>query len=88
MVKHIVTPSPRPAMIIKGEPWWNWLFEYDFDGASYSFSVCARSEREAHERMKKIALARYVGQADGNPIPIYRAWHVPLLVWWRNFTKR
>lgn len=80
--------EPKPAEIIDGKPWWNWLYEYEFDGATYTFSVMARSQIEAHARMKKIALARYVGQGDGKPIPIYRGWHVPFVVWWRNFAKR
>lgn len=54
--------EPKPAMVIDGEPWWRFHFEYDFDGKTYAFDVLARSEREAHERMRKIALARYMGQ--------------------------
>jgi len=78
----------KPAAIISGEPWWNFLYEYDFDGSTYSFSVCARSLREAEERMKKIAFARYVGQGDGQPVKIWRGgWMAPLIVWWRNATR-
>jgi hypothetical protein len=78
--------TPAPAMIIKGEPWWHFSYEYDFEGSTYAFDVCARSEAEAHARMKKIALARYLGQLDGNPIPAWRGGLlVPLIVWWRNF---
>lgn len=75
----------KPAMVIDGEPWWPFHFEYDFDGKTYAFDVPARSEREAHDRMKKIALARYMGQGDGGPIPLSRGgFLVPLRVWWRN----
>lgn len=77
----------KPAMTINGEPWWHYHFEYDFDGATYAFDVPARSEAEAHARMKKIALARYLGQADGGPIPLSRGgWLVPIIAWWRNLT--
>ena len=83
-----ITPEPKPATIINGEPWWNWLYEYEFEGATYSFSVMARSQIEAHARMKKIALARYVGQADGNPVSLSRGgWLVPFVVWWRNWSR-
>lgn len=77
--------SPKPVTIINGEPWWNFLYEYDFEGKTYGFDVCARSSDEADRRMKKIALARYVGQADGAPIPIGRGgFLVPLICWWKN----
>ncbi len=59
--------EPTPVCVIDGEPWWNWMFEYDWDGATYTFSICARSEDEARERLKRLPLARYVGQADGEP---------------------
>lgn len=75
----------KPAEIINGEPWWEFLYEYEFEGETYSFSVRARSQIDAHHRMKKIALARYVGQMDGKPIPAYRGWLVPFVVWFRNF---
>ena len=58
----------KPAEIIDGSPWWHWLYEYDFEGGTYGFSVCARSRDEADARMKRIALARFVGQGAGNPV--------------------
>ena len=81
--------EPKPVCTIDGEPWWDFLYEYDFDGATYSFHVRARSAEDAHARMKKIALARYLGQSDGGPIPLWRGgFLVPLVVWWRNAFAR
>lgn len=78
--------EPKPAAIIKGEAWWNFIYGYDFEGSAYQFTVMARSAEEANARMKKIALARFVGQADGGPRPLMLSgWAVPLIVWWRNF---
>jgi hypothetical protein len=75
----------KPAMVINGEPWWRYSYEYDFDGGTYAFDVVAKSEIEAHARMKKIALARFVGQMSGNPIPVSRGgFLVPIICWWRN----
>lgn len=77
--------KPKPAMVINGESWWNFCFEYDFGGATFAFDITARSADEAHERLKKIALARYVGQADGNPVSLLRGgFMIPLVCWWRN----
>jgi hypothetical protein len=80
--------KPKPACVINDEPWWDFSYEYDFEGKTWGFEVRARSLAEANERMKKIALARYSGQIDGKPIP---AWHgrfwVPLVVWWRNWSR-
>jgi hypothetical protein len=79
----------KPVCTINGEPWWDFLYEYEFDGATYGFNVCARSADEAHARMKKIALARYLGQSDGGPVPLHRGGLlVPLIVWWRNWRLR
>ena len=82
------TDTPKPKFIIDGEPWWNFLYEYDFEGSTYAFDICARSAAEADARLKKIAFARYLGQGDGKPIPVSRGgFLVPIIVWWRNFKK-
>lgn len=79
----------QPKCIINGEPWWDFSYEYDFEGKTYGFEVCARSAAEADARMKKIALARYMGQVDGKPIPVWRGgFFVPVIVWWRNLFAR
>ena len=72
-------------MIIDGEPWWHFHYSYDWEGKKYAFNICARSEQEAHDRLKRLPLARYDGKGCGGPIPLYRGWWVPLLVWWRNW---
>lgn len=75
-------------MVVNGEPFWNFHFEYDFDGSTYAFCVPARSEVEAHARMKKIALSRYKGQGDGAPTPLRAGgFFVPLIVWFRNWRQ-
>ena len=42
--------------------WNSYLFEYDHDGASWSFEIPARSEQEARERVDKLANAKYLGE--------------------------
>lgn len=81
---------PKPVCVIDGVPWWNWLFEYDWDGATYTFHICARSEQEARERLNRLPLARYVGQADGMPRSVYspQAWWGMLQVLWRRVFRR
>jgi len=81
-----MTHQPKPIAVIDGEPWWNFLYEYDWEGKTYGFDICARSQEEADARLKRLPMARYKGQADGKPIPAYRGWYVPLLVWWRGNT--
>lgn len=77
---------PKPVVVIDGTPWWDYLYDYDMDGATYTFRVRATSEADASARMRKMALARYVGQADGEPITLHRGGiFAPLVVWWRNF---
>lgn len=81
--------EPKPIMIdADGVPWWNWLYSYEWEGATYSFSICARSREEADARLKRLPLARYDGQQDGSPIPfVAGGFLVPLIVWWRNLRR-
>ena len=76
----------KPASIYNGEPWWDFLYEYDWEGVTYGFAICARSQDEADARLKRLPLARFVGQADGKPIPATPAasLYVRLLTLWRN----
>ena len=78
----------KPVQIdVDGTKWWNYLYEYDWDGKVYGFDICARSPEEAHARLKRLPLARYMGQGDGGPVPIsHGGFLVPLIVWWRNLT--
>lgn len=77
--------QPKPAAIIDGTPWWDYIYKYDMDGVTYTFNVRATSEADAVARMRKIALARYVGLMDGQPVLLSRGGFLaPLIVWWRN----
>ena len=81
--------EPKPVQIdADGTKWWRFLYEYDWEGAQYSFNICARSKEEADARLKRLPLARYSGQGDGHPIPFARGgFLVPLIVWWRNLRR-
>ena len=78
--------KPAPFAIINGEPWWNYIYDYRFDGADYSFHIPARSKAEADARLSQMSLARYEGKMHGNPIPANPATGIwaRLFVWWRN----
>lgn len=77
--------TPKPAAIVNGEPWWDFVYDYDMEGTTYSFHVRARSYADADARLKKMALARCMGQCDGRPIPLLAGGFLaPLIVWWRN----
>lgn len=52
-----------------GVLWWSFLYEYDWDGATFTFEVCARSQVEADARLKRLPLARSIGRARGSSIP-------------------
>lgn len=78
--------EPRPVRVDDdGTKWWRWMFEYDWQGATYTFDIVATSREDAEDRLRRMPLARYVGQMDGEPTPAWRGWlSVPLAVWWRN----
>lgn len=80
--------EPKPACVIDGVPWWDYLFEYDHDGATVRFLVRATSESDANERLRKMSFARYMGQGDGVAVPLSRGGFLaPLIVWWRNLRR-
>lgn len=84
-----MTKEPKPVMIDDaGAKWWNWLYCYDWDGKTYSFAICARSKEEADARLKRLPLARYDGQQDGESrSQLAGGLLVPLIVWWRNLRR-
>lgn len=81
--------EPKPIMIDRdGVKWWNFLYSYEWEGATYSFSIAARSKEEADARRGRLPLARYDGQQDGAPIPFARGGFLtPLVSWWRNLRR-
>lgn len=86
--------EPKPRCIIDGEPWWGFLYEYDWEGKTYGFDIVARSEEEAHARLKRLPLARFLGKQDGGEIPVRLppwlggALMIRLTVWYRNWVQR
>jgi hypothetical protein len=44
------------------ERWNSYLFDYGYDGESWSFEISARTEREAKERVEQLANATYLGE--------------------------
>jgi hypothetical protein len=70
----------------RGRPWHAYLYEYDWDGSTWGFDIVAPSKEEADARLKRLPLARYVGQRDGEPIPANFASSVYVwaITWLRN----
>ena len=80
----------KPAMIVDGEPWWLFCFSYTFEGGEYALHIPARSVDEAHERLRKMALARFDGQLHGGSIKVTQVsgMSVPTSVMWKKFLTR
>lgn len=80
----------KPACVIDGVPWYDFLFEYDWEGKTYGFDICARSEEEARDRLKRLPLARLLGPGERSQVPAnaLTRWALPywltLVCWWRN----
>jgi len=61
------------------------LFSYRMDGSEWSFDLPARDFDDAQRRIAAIAMTGKVdGQLVGKPIPAWRGWWVPALVWLKN----
>jgi hypothetical protein len=82
--------DPKPVMIDQdGTKWWNWLYEYDWDGETYVFSICAPTLEDANARLKRLPLARVLGQQHGCGIPFaYGGFLVPAIAAVRNVMAR
>jgi hypothetical protein len=80
----------KPVCVIEGVPWYDFGFEYHWEGQRYAFDICARSEEEAKARLKRLPLARFLGPMERVKVPV-NALTRPLLpywltavCWWRN----
>jgi hypothetical protein len=84
----------KPACVIDGVLWYDFLFEYDWEGKTYGFNICARSEDEAMGRLKRLPLARLLGPSERMSVPdnALTRWLMPhwltFVCWWRNQRKR
>jgi len=77
-----MTREIKPAYVdAAGREWWHFLYEYDWDGSTWCFAICALSKEEADARLKRLPLARYVGQRDGNPIRANAATSIYVRAW-------
>jgi hypothetical protein len=84
----------KPACVVDGVPWYDFLFEYDWDGRTYGFEICARSEAEAKDRLKRLPLARFLGPGERVAVPdnAPTRWLMPYwlaaVCTWRNVRSR
>lgn len=60
-----------------------YLFEYYHEGSWWAFTIPARSEDEALERVNKLPHATFLGSV-AEEIPARFGWVARLLCWWRN----
>ena len=63
----------------------NFIFEYYHDGAWWSFTIPARSEQDAVDRVKKLPLAKYLGTVEMEiPVNAGAGLLARIICWWRN----
>lgn len=83
----------KPACVIDGVPWYDFLFEYDWEGKTYGFDICARSEEEAKDRLKRLPLARFLGPGECGRVPVgvfsrwWQSYWLTLVCRWRNLGR-
>jgi|GEM_PF-2651831 len=64
--------------------WNSYLFDYGYDGESWSVEIPARTEQEARERVSSLANARYLGEIKLT-VPGRFGLLAQLVCWVRNF---
>lgn len=89
---HMDLSYVKPACVIEGVPWYDFGFEYEWEGKTYGFHVCARSAQEAQDRLKRLPLARFLGPEErvrmpGGPLWLARIW-LTFVCSWRNWRTR
>jgi hypothetical protein len=50
------------SLVKSNERWNSYLFDYGYDGESWSFEIPARTEQEAKERVEQLTNAKYLGE--------------------------
>lgn len=63
--------------------WPTYLFQYNHDGATWSFEIPAPSEQDAKARLTKLRDAEYVGVLQMK-IPVELGVFARLVCWWQN----
>lgn len=75
-------------MIINGEFWDTFLFDYVFEGKPYDFTIVARSEEEAKQRLHAMQYAELIGHnVETIPCRFGTGLYVRFITWWRNLTR-
>lgn len=70
-----------------------YLFEYQYEGKHYCFTLPAQSHEEAEARFAQLVHAQYIGQVEAEiTAPTIAAAPVGavvrLITWWKNSTRR
>jgi len=76
----------RFSLFETNERWNSYLFDYGYDGESWSLEIPARSEQEARERLDEIANARYLGEIKMT-LPRHFGLLARLVCWIRNLAS-
>jgi len=63
--------------------WPTHLFEYRYEGATWTIELPARSEADAKQRVEQLQSARYLGVLQMK-IPVELGIFARLICWWQN----
>lgn len=63
------------------------LFEYQFEGARWTFDIPARSREDAEARLNAMGWATWLG-SHAESFPAHSGWWVKLLCWRRNRKRK
>ena len=61
----------EPAAVIDGEAWYDFLFDYRYDGATWGTEIRARTWEEAEARLHRMSSGSILGVRQGKPIPAH-----------------
>jgi hypothetical protein len=59
------------------------LFRYNHDGKAWQLEIVAHDERDAKDRLARLAFASYLGVSIAT-VPIWLSPLIPVIVWLRN----
>jgi len=75
------------SSIDETSPFRSYLFRYNYEGASWTFEIQAKSPEDAERRVRRLAFASYQGEVVAT-LPVSSSFLARLLVVVRNTLKR
>ena len=56
-----VSSDLRPVTVVDGEPWYDFIVTYAYEGSNWDMDICARTREEAEDRLRALGYGKVLG---------------------------